>query len=237
VNLDFAPVLDIDTNPSNPIIGDRSFGETPDVVIEQAMAFAEGLREGGVLSCGKHFPGHGDTDLDSHDALPVLRHDRSRLDRVELAPFRAAVGRLPSLMTAHVVLDSMDSMPATLSRPIIEGLLRKQIGYEGAVFTDDLEMKAVSASYPIEESGVLAIEAGCDLLLVCSDVAAVGRLRETLIRKADRHPAFAQRLEEARARADVLRRSIATLAPPIPLEIALEGLESRGLRQRIGELG
>lgn len=236
VNLDFAPVLDVDTNPRNPIIGDRAFGSTPEVVIEHALAFADGLHTGGVLSCGKHFPGHGDTDVDSHLALPILRHDRERLEEVELSPFRAAVGRLPAFMTAHVVLDALDSVPATISCRAIVELLRDDLGYGGAVFTDDLEMKAMSALYPIEESGLLAIEAGCDILLVCSDVEAAGRLREALAKEAGRHRAFRQRLEEARSRADALRRRVTTLPPPMTLENALSHPEARALEEQLQRL-
>jgi len=237
INLDFAPVLDVDTNPRNPVIGDRAFGSTSEAVIEHALAFADGLHAGGVLSCGKHFPGHGDTDLDTHLALPTLQHDRERLEQVELRPFRAAVGRLPSIMTAHVIFDAFDSVPATISHRVIEELLRTDIGYDGVVFTDDLEMKAVSALYPIEESGLLAIEAGCDILLICSDVEAAGRLREALAREADRHQAFRKRLEEARSRADTLRRRVTTLPPPMRLENALSHVEARTLAERLQRLG
>ena len=236
-NLDFAPVLDVDTNPDNPVIGDRSFGDTPALVIQHALAFADGLHAGGVLSCGKHFPGHGDTDLDSHLALPALRHDRARLDEVELAPFRAAVGRLPSLMTAHVVFEALDpGVPATMSRRVLDDLLRTDIGYDGAVFSDDLEMKAVSDRYPIEEAGVLAIESGCDLLLVCSDLDAAGRLRENLTKEAERSRAFRARLEEARARADQLRRQTTKLAPPVSTESALHHAQAKAVEERLSHL-
>lgn len=236
-NLDFAPVLDVDTNPNNPVIGDRSFGDKPAAVIEHALAFAEGLHAGGLLSCGKHFPGHGDTDLDSHLALPALRHERSRLEEIELRPFRAAVGKLPSLMTAHVVFEALDpEVPATMSRKVIEDLLRREIGYDGAVFSDDLEMKAISDRYAIEEAGVLAIEAGCDLLLVCSDLGAAARLRETLTREAERSPAFRARMLEARSRADQLRRRAAELAPAVPLENALDRAEIGAVQERLSQL-
>ena len=206
INLDFAPVLDIDTNPANPVIGDRSFGSEPDAAIEQALAFADGLRDGGVLSCGKHFPGHGDTDLDSHLALPTLRHERERLERIELAPFRAAVGRLPSLMTAHVVFESLDpGVPATMSKAVITELLRREIGYEDAVFSDDLEMKAISDRQAIEEAGVRAIEAGCDLLLVCSELDAAARLRE----RVDARSRAKQRIPSSPERSGVPRRQAA----------------------------
>lgn len=233
INLDFAPVLDIDTNPDNPVIGDRAFGATPETVIEQALAFARGLHTGGVLSCGKHFPGHGDTDLDSHFALPRLRHDRDRLDSVELAPFRAAVGTLPSIMTAHVVFESLDDAPATLSPAVIGGLLRKELGYEDAVFTDDLEMKAVSTKYPVEESGLLAIEAGCDVLLVCSDVSSVERLREALVHESERSAAFREKLRESHRRVERLRGKAARLPAPVPLEIALHHQDAQRLADQL----
>ncbi|MBW1761205.1 MAG: beta-N-acetylhexosaminidase [Deltaproteobacteria bacterium] len=235
VNLDFAPVLDVDTNPQNPVIGDRAFGRTPDVVIQHALAFADGLRDGGVLSCGKHFPGHGDTDVDSHLSLPTLRHDRARLDQVELRPFHAAAKRIPSLMTAHVVFEAVDSdVPATMSQAAIGQLLREEIGFEGAVFSDDLEMKAVTERYAIEEAGVLAIEAGCDLLLVCSDLEAAARVRETLATEAGRSKPFRARLADARSRADILRRRIDDLPPPVPLQNALESAEAQSVKERLG---
>jgi beta-N-acetylhexosaminidase len=237
INLDFAPVLDVDTNPRNPVIGDRAFGRTPEAVIEHALAFADGLHAGGVLSCGKHFPGHGDTELDSHLALPVLRHDRARLERVELAPFRAAVRRLPAIMTAHVVFEALDpSAPATMSSTVIDQVLRKELGFAGAVFSDDLEMKAVTERYPIEEAGIAALGAGCDLLLVCSDLDAAARLRGSIVAEAARSRAFLERLKEARIRADGLRRRIRTLPPGAALENALHGAEARSVRERLRRL-
>jgi len=212
--MDFAPVLDVDTNPDNPIIGDRSFGRTPEVVIRHALAFAEGLGEGGVLSCGKHFPGHGDTDLDSHLALPRLPHDRARLDRIELAPFRAAVGRIPSIMTAHVVFEALDpGVPATLSRKVVTDLLRGELGYDGVVVSDDLEMKAVSERWGIPEAAVAAVEAGCDVVLVCSQVEACLAAHEALVRRAERDAGFAERLQEAARRSLSLRSAV----PPRPI--------------------
>lgn len=237
INLDFAPVLDVDTNPLNPVIGDRAFGRTPDLVIDHGLAFAEGLHEGGVLSCGKHFPGHGDTDLDSHLALPRLRHDRARLEAIELRPFRAACGTIPALMTAHVVFEQLDSeLPATMSRKVIHDLLREEIGFEGVVFSDDLEMKAVSDRYSIEEAGMLAIEAGCDALLVCSDIDAAGRLRERLASEASRSKAFDVRLREARDRVERLRRRVLDLAPAVPLKNALHNARARAVAERLRQI-
>jgi beta-N-acetylhexosaminidase len=206
INLDFAPVLDVDTNPDNPVIGDRSFGREAGTVIAHALAFARGLSASGVASCGKHFPGHGDTDLDSHLALPRIAHDRARLEAVELAPFRAARGLVPSIMTAHVVFESLDpGVPATLSRPVITGLLREELGYDGVIVSDDLEMKAVFDRHGLAESAVRAIEAGCDLLLVCSRLDLLEEAAVALEARAARDEAFAARLSEAAARVDRMR--------------------------------
>jgi beta-N-acetylhexosaminidase len=206
-------------------------------VIKQALAFAHGLHDGGVLACGKHFPGHGDTDLDSHLALPRLRHDRARLDEIELAPFAAAAKELPSMMTAHVVFEALDpDVPATMSEAAITGLLRGELGFEGAVFSDDLEMKAIAASYAIEDAAVRAVEAGCDLLLVCSDLDATARVRDALAARASQSKSFRRRLGEARSRANALRRRILDLPPAVALENALQSAEARSVEERLQQL-
>lgn len=207
IGLDFAPVLDVDTNPENPVIGDRSFGRDPEVVTRHALAFARGLGGAGVLSCGKHFPGHGDTELDSHLALPRIAHGLERLEQVELAPFRAAHDELPSIMTAHVIFDAIEpGIPATLSRRAIDGWLRTEIGYGGVIISDDLEMKAVADHWGVAASAVRAIEAGCDALLVCSDPNHAWAAYEALARRADEDETFAVRLAEAAMRVDALPR-------------------------------
>jgi beta-N-acetylhexosaminidase len=210
VNLDFAPVLDVDTNPANPIIGDRSYGRTPDAVIRHARAFAKGLASAGVLACGKHFPGHGDTDLDSHLALPRVAHDRARLDAVELAPFRALANDLPTIMTAHVVFDAIDrTLPATLCRAVIEGVLRHDLGYEGLIVSDDLEMRAVRDRWGVAEGAVRAIDAGCDVLLVCEHEEEVRRAIDALAAEARADAAFRARLEVAATRVRAVRDRLA----------------------------
>ncbi len=239
-NCDFAPVLDVDTNPDNPVIGDRAFGREPGRVIRHGLAFADGLADAGLLACGKHFPGHGDTDLDSHLALPRLSHGPERLDRVELAPFRAAVGRVPMLMTAHVVFDTLDpTMPATLSPRVVSGLLREEIGYAGVVVSDDLEMRAVSDGWGVPGSAVLAIDAGCDALLVCSDVEALFEAHRALAARAARDEAFAERLRAAAARFVGLRAG----SPPLPvtdpdaLRARLETEAARALAEELARVG
>ncbi|HVY46462.1 MAG TPA: beta-N-acetylhexosaminidase [Minicystis sp.] len=215
VNLDFAPVLDVDSNPDNPVIGDRSFGSDPRTVMRAGVAFLQGLQDKNVLACGKHFPGHGDTSVDSHVGLPVITHDRGRLERIELPPFRAASGAgIASLMTAHVVCESLDpGVPATLSRAICASLLRAEIGFEGVLFSDDLEMQAVAAKYPIEESAVEAVWAGCDALLVCRDEDMQDRAHEALVRRAEQDRRFRDRCVEAATRCLRIRR----LVPPRPI--------------------
>jgi beta-N-acetylhexosaminidase len=169
VDLDFAPVVDVDTNPANPVIGDRSFSRDPGEVARHAVAFTAGLQGEGVAACAKHFPGHGDTAVDSHLALPRVEHDRERLERVELVPFRAvAAAGVASMMTSHVCLSRVDpDLPATFS-PRVLSLLRDEIGYRGLVFSDDLEMRAVADRFAPGEMARAALAAGVDALLVCS---------------------------------------------------------------------
>jgi beta-N-acetylhexosaminidase len=237
--MDFAPVLDVNTNPSNPVIGDRAFGSDPSQVIAHGLAFARGLEApGGVLACGKHFPGHGDTDLDSHLALPRLAHDRGRLDRVELAPFRAAKGQVAALMTAHVVFEQLaPGTPATLAPQVVTHLLRGELGYDGLVISDDLEMKAIADHYGPEHAACLAIEAGCDTLLVCSRLDWLARAQLALADKASNDPRFRQRLEAAveRARNTRLRRVPQPVTDPARLAAALEVETAEALAREIDE--
>jgi beta-N-acetylhexosaminidase len=236
--LDCAPVLDVDTNPQNPVIGDRAFGATPEPVIRHAFAFARGLRRGGLLNCGKHFPGHGDTDLDSHLALPRLGHGRARLDAVELAPFREARGKLDAIMTAHVVYETLaPDTPATLSRAMVTGLLREELGFDGVVISDDLEMKAVADHYGIENAACLAIEAGCDVLLVCSRVDWLARAHAALVTRADQDPSFRRRLGDAAERAIAMRKRCPPqpVADPAALEALLDAAQTSALEREIAE--
>lgn len=213
-NCDFAPVLDVDSNPENPVIGDRSFGADPARVSRHGVAFARGLERGGIASCGKHFPGHGDTELDSHLALPRIAHSLERLEQIELAPFRAASGVLSAVMTAHIVFEAFDAeRPATLSPAVLEPLLRDRLGFRGAIVSDDLEMKAVAEHWPVGEAACEAVAAGCDLLLVCSKPELCLEAHAGLTERAEREPAFAERLRAAAARSLELRRRHPLPAP------------------------
>lgn len=176
INVDFAPDLDVNNNPANPVIGTRSFSSDPQKVAEYGVAFAQGLQENGVLAFGKHFPGHGDTGIDSHIDLPLVPHDRARLDLVELVPFRAAIAaEFAGIMSAHVTFPAIDPTPglaATLSRPVLTGLLREELGFTGLIVTDSLEMGALAArGYPPPVGATLALAAGADLLLFNRDHA------------------------------------------------------------------
>lgn len=193
-NLNFAPVLDIHTNPHNPIIGERAFGQSPDEVIANALAFARGLSQAKVIWCGKHFPGHGDTDLDSHVALPRLSHSLERLHDVELKPFAAAVASAPMLMSAHIIFEALCPMPATLSPRLIPELLRGELGFEGVVASDDLEMAAIAKHYSISAIADGLEAASIDLALVCSDLGFASALAKAL----PPNPVASQRLETLR---------------------------------------
>ncbi|MCC3373894.1 beta-N-acetylhexosaminidase [Cohnella sp. REN36] len=169
VNVNFAPCLDVNNNPRNPVIGVRSYGEEPQSVAVLGEAQIRGYQESGVVAVAKHFPGHGDTASDSHLELPVVPHSRDRLDAVELVPFRAAIAAgVDAIMTAHVVFPAYepDHVPATLSRRILTGLLREQLGYEGVIVTDCLEMNAISETLGVARGAVEAVKGGADLILV-----------------------------------------------------------------------
>jgi beta-N-acetylhexosaminidase len=184
VNLNFAPSLDVHSNPANPVIGIRSFGNDPAAVAACGLAALAGYRASGVIATIKHFPGHGDTNVDSHLGLPVLTHDRARIEAVELAPFRAALAAAPALMTAHVVFQALDDAPATLSPQVIGGLLRETLGYDGLVFTDALDMRAIADRYGAAEAARLALAAGADVVMplgeLAEQVAVVERLAQAL---------------------------------------------------------
>lgn len=213
----FAPVLDVHTNPSNPVIANRAFGTTPDAVIAHALAFWRGLRGAGLLGCGKHFPGHGDTTTDSHLELPVVAHPLERLRQVELAPFAAAArAGLEAIMTAHVVFPAVDrGQPATLSHAVLTGILRGELGYRGVIVSDDLGMKAVADRFSIEELAVRAVAAGCDVLLIREPAGRQVAAFEALRTEAERSPAFRQRVEESAARVAAFKAA-SRIGPPAP---------------------
>jgi beta-N-acetylhexosaminidase len=204
IALDFAPCVDVDTNPANPVIGDRSFGRDPQRVSDNARRFVAAMQEAGVASCAKHFPGHGDTACDSHLELPRLDHDLERIRAVELEPFRAAIeAGVASVMTAHVAFPALDGQrPATLSPPIMR-LCREELGFDRVVFTDDLEMKAIADHFSPEQIVDGCLAAGVDALLVCSDTT----LREQILSALESQAP--SRLEPALRRVAELKRRYA----------------------------
>jgi beta-N-acetylhexosaminidase len=207
IGWDFAPVLDVHTNPANPVIGNRAFGVTPVAAANHALAFWRGLRAAGLVACGKHFPGHGDTRADSHLELPVVTHDLVRLRAVELAPFAtAARAGMEAFMTAHVLYPALDpDRPATLSRRILTDLLRGELGFRGVIVSDDLGMKAVADRYPIEELAVACVEAGVDHLLVREPAARQIAAHTALVRAAEARADFRARVEQSAARVASLK--------------------------------
>ncbi|MFJ5551390.1 glycoside hydrolase family 3 protein [Streptomyces sp. NPDC093225] len=175
---DYAPVADVNVNPANPVIGVRSFGADPEAVARLVAAQVRGYRAAGIAATAKHFPGHGDTDTDSHVGLPVMRHSREEWERVDEPPFRAAVAAgVDVVMTAHIVFPALDPSgdPATLSRPIVTGVLRERLGFRGVVVTDALDMAGVRQKYGDDRVPVLALKAGCDQLLNPPDLALAQR--------------------------------------------------------------
>ena len=218
IHLAFAPTVDVNNNPANPVINIRSFGEEPVRVAELSAAFVRGVQSEGVAATAKHFPGHGDTDTDSHLALPVVRSDRERLASVELVPFQAAIDAgVVGVMTAHIALPAagVPSTPATLEPSIVTSLLRDSLGFRGLAVTDALRMQAVGQGYTPEQAAVLAVQAGADILLSPADVprtidAVVAAVQEGVI-TAERIDRSARRILELKARTRAARHPIVSL--------------------------
>lgn len=172
INTDFGTVLDINTNKNNPIIGVRSYGSTQEKVTEFGINELKAIQNEGVIPTVKHFPGHGDTEVDSHLGLPSLNHDLNRLKSTELVPFQTAINNgVDMVMTAHIMLPQIDKeYPATMSKKILTDLLRDEMGYKGVIITDDLEMQAISKNWDLGEAAIKSVEAGADILLVCHTI-------------------------------------------------------------------
>lgn len=233
INVDFAPVLDVHTNPENPVIGDRAFASDPEVVARMGIAFFQGLQAEGVLATGKHFPGHGDTWTDSHLELPVVRQPVDRLKRVELYPFRRAIAAgLPILMTAHVLYPALDpDLPATLSPRILTRLLREEMGFQGVVVSDDFSMQAIAAHWPPQEAACRFFEAGGDLLLSVHDPGTQQSLLAGLLQAVRSRRLSEERIETSVARLLKLKeglsgfgedpgKALAVIGRPEHLEVA-----------------
>ncbi|MFF8844666.1 glycoside hydrolase family 3 protein [Streptomyces sp. NPDC015127] len=223
VDLNWAPSADINSNPDNPVIGVRSFGAGTELAARHTVAYVEGLQSAGVAACTKHFPGHGDTNVDSHHALPRIDVDLATLHARELVPFRAAIAAgSKAVMSAHILLPALDpNRPATLSPQILTGLLREELGYQGLIVTDGMEMQAISSTYGIERGSVRAIAAGADAICVgggLADEETVLRLRDALVTAVRDGDLPEERLADAAARvralADWTRRARGAAAEP-----------------------
>ncbi|MFI8852590.1 glycoside hydrolase family 3 protein [Streptomyces sp. NPDC053499] len=200
INQNYAPVADVNINPANPVIGVRSFGSDTNLCAQFVSTAVRGYHRGGVASAAKHFPGHGDTDVDSHTGLPEIKHTRTELDRIDLPPFRAAIRRgVDTIMTAHIVVPSLDPsrVPATMSRPIVTGLLREELGFKGVIATDALDMGGATTDFPPDVAPVRALQAGCDQLVLAPQLDKAFAAVRNAVRSGQ--------ITEARLNSSVLR--------------------------------
>ncbi|MGI5283777.1 beta-N-acetylhexosaminidase [Nonomuraea polychroma] len=240
VNLDFAPVADVNVNPRNPVIGPRAFGKDPKLVAKMVAAAVKGFAEAKVAATAKHFPGHGDTTVDSHTGLPVIKHSKAEWERIDAPPFKAAIDAgVDAVMSAHIVFPKLDPSgdPATLSKPILTGLLREKLGFKGVISTDALNMAGVRQKYNDGEIAVRAVLAGADLLLMPNDLpkayqAVLAAVKSGRINK--------DRLDQSVTRLLTLKqtRGLLTEAPTASAEEAarvLRSAEHRKLAARAGD--
>jgi len=209
INVNFAPVLDVDSNPKNPIIGDRALGDTPGVVSRMSVPIVEGFHLEGVLAVGKHFPGHGDTQEDSHLTLPVVNKTMEELEKCELPPFRHAIQNgLQAMMTAHVLYPELDANnPATLSTCVITDILRNDMGFDGIIFSDDFEMKALDQA-TLGEAAVNAVKAGVDILITCHSPEKQQTIYDALLAAVSSGEIMPERIEESYKRIMRVKKDI-----------------------------
>jgi beta-N-acetylhexosaminidase len=215
INMNMAPVLDVNTNTENPIIGDRSFSPDPDVVSRLGACVITAFHEKGIIAVGKHFPGHGDTSSDSHIELPVVNHSLKRLEEIEFKPFiHAFKTGLRVVMTAHVLYPELDpDYSATMSDSIINGTLREKQGFDGIVITDDMEMKAISNRYTIEDAGILSIHAGADILLICHSRDKQLTMHESLLEAVEGGEIEGERIDKSLNRLIKLKKDFIKTTP------------------------
>ena len=230
ITLDFAPVLDVHTNPKNPVIGDRALADKADEVARLGSTIIRELQGEGIAACGKHFPGYGDVSTDPHLEFCLVEQPLERLREVEFVPFKAAVeAEVASIMMAHVLVPALDErVPATMSEPIVS-LLRDELGYDGVILSDDLEMKAIANQHDVSDAAVLAIEAGCDGVLVCSadhDVQAAAV--EALVHAVEQERLPVSRIDDA------LRRQQRAKERFLATPVLWRPKDARALRQLLG---
>jgi beta-N-acetylhexosaminidase len=231
VTLDYAPVLDVHTNPKNPVIGDRALADKAEEVAKLGSVIIRTLQSEGVAACGKHFPGHGDTSTDSHHELPLVEHPPERLREIEFTPFRAAIeAGVATIMTAHVFVPALDeTRPATLSKRVVTDILRRELRYDGVILSDDLEMKAIADQYAVPAAAVMAISAGCDGMLICSgDHATQVAALEAVIHAVEEGTLSSTRIDDA------LRRQRRAKERFLASAVGVRPLSAKSLRAVIG---
>lgn len=224
INLDFAPCVDVFTNPKNTVIGDRSISSDPELVAKHASALVRGYIKSNIISCAKHFPGHGNTVIDSHEDLPVEDLDLQRLESIELVPFkRSFKARVDMVMTAHILFKNIDpDWPATLSEKFLKKILREHCRYRGLIITDDLDMKAMAKHYDRKVIPVRALQAGADLLLYCNEPESPPRAIEGIIEAVARGELKKAELEASFSRIMALKKEKIPHPDPMPLEETLK---------------
>lgn len=218
-NVDFAPVLDINSNPKNPVIGDRSFGPSADKVVQLGIAEMKGIASEGIIPVVKHFPGHGDTGVDSHLELPVVKKSREQLAKLEWVPFQAAVKeQADAVMVAHILYPQLDpGKPASISAAIIGGLLRGEMGYQGVVITDDLTMGAIMKHFDLGTAAVDSVKAGSDILLVAHGYDNEQRVRQALLNNIKNGKLKESRIDESVHRILALKQKYGLTDDPVPV--------------------
>ncbi len=218
INKDYAPVLDVNTNPQNPIIGDRALSNQPEQVARLGISMMRGFKETGVIPVGKHFPGHGDTTVDSHLDLPYVTRDASSLEQTELYPFAQAIrSGLDIIMTAHVIYTAWDDKyPATFSRVILQDILRGKLGYQGIILSDDLEMKAIEHHFPFESLPTLGVEAGLDQFMICNNPDKVKALQDQMMLDLEQGRIPIEKVERSVQRILAVKSRIDRTLPPEP---------------------
>lgn len=233
VNLNFAPVLDVNVNPDNPVIGIRSFGSEAGLVSELGTAFMKGLQQEGVIATAKHFPGHGDTDVDSHLGLPVVAHDRQRLEQIELRPFREAIKQgVDMIMIGHIAFPALDNatvvskkdgskvvLPATLSKKVITGLLKEEMGFQGVVVSDAFTMKAIAEHFGEEEAVVRAVSAGVDIVLMPKNITGA---HDAIVQAVNEGELSSQQIDRSVKRILQLKQAYGLFEPSRSLQVKLE---------------
>lgn len=238
IDMNLAPVLDVDTNPDNPVIGARSFGRDADLVAQMGCALLRGIQDEGVAACGKHFPGHGDTSQDSHVDLPALNHPLERLLTVELRPFKAAIAAgVSAIMSAHVTFRPIDEkFPATLSEPVLDGLLRKRLMYDGVIISDAMDMKAITDHFGFDDAIIRGTRAGIDLFMLCHSHEQQYRAIEVIVKAVEGGELPERRVFEAGERLDRLFAKY--VKPPTrgALPAFIGSPEHQAVAQRVIEL-